>query len=168
MNQKPVVKITSTPFDRCLDGISLLLLIAFLGITVFYYASLPETIPTHFNAAGEPDAYGHKASLFLLVGIALLIFLLLRYFQNKPHLYNYPTTITEENAQEQYTKAMRMMRVLNLTTLVILFYLQFQTIQTALGNATGLGSYFIIFVVISGFLPLLFLLPSKKKHSISK
>lgn len=168
MNQRPIVKITSTPLDRCLDGISLLLLIAFFGITVFYYASLPETIPTHFNAAGEPDAYGDKVSIFLLLGIALLIFILLRYFQNKPHLYNYPTTITEENAQEQYGKAMRMMRILNLTTLVILFYLQFQTIQTALGNAEGLGSYFMVIALIAGFLPLLFLLPSKKKQRISK
>ncbi|MDM1406584.1 DUF1648 domain-containing protein [Myroides sp. DF42-4-2] len=168
MAKNPILKITSTSLDRCIDGISLLLLVAFLGLTAYYYASLPETIPTHYNAAGEPDAYGHKASLFLLVGIALFIFILLRYFQTKPHLYNYPTTITEENAQEQYTKAVRMMRFLNLITLVIFFYLQYQTIQTALGSSEGLGSYFLVITLAVSLLPLLFLLPSKKKQITSK
>jgi len=168
MNQRPVLKITPTPIDRCLDGMNILILLAFVGVTAFYYNQLPETIPTHFNAAGEPDAYGDKAALFLLVGIGVFVFALLRYFQNKPHLYNYPTEITEENAAVYYTKAMRMMRVLNLTTLIILFYLQFQTIQTAVGNAEGLGTYFIVIVILAGFLPLLFLLPSKKKHLTSK
>ncbi|MGG5505319.1 MULTISPECIES: DUF1648 domain-containing protein [unclassified Myroides] len=168
MTQRPILKITPTAFDRFVDGLNILTLAAFIGVTAFYYNQLPKTIPTHFNVAGEPDAYGDKVSLFLLVGIGIFVFALLRYYQSKPHLYNYSATITEENAATYYTKAMRMMRFLNLTTLVILFYLQFQTIQTALGNTEGLGTYFIFAVLIAGFLPLLFLLPSKKKQRIVK
>jgi len=35
----------------------------------YLYPSLPYRIPTHFNASGEADAWGHKSSIFLLPGI---------------------------------------------------------------------------------------------------
>lgn len=58
MAKQPNINLSPTPLDRCLDGISFLLLLALLGTTFYYYKLLPETIPTHFNASGEPDALG--------------------------------------------------------------------------------------------------------------
>lgn len=164
MAKQPILNLPPTPLDRCLDGISFLLLLALLATTFYYYKLLPEIIPTHFNALGEPDAFGDKSSIFLFAGIAVLIYVVLYMFKDKPHLYNYPTTITAENAAEYYNKASKMMRFLNLVNILIFFYLQYQTIQTALGKEEGLGQYFIIFVVIGGLLPLLtFVFSSKKK-----
>jgi uncharacterized membrane protein len=42
----------------------------------YLYPSLPYRIPTHFNASGEADAWGHKSSIFLLpfiMGVTSLI-----------------------------------------------------------------------------------------------
>jgi uncharacterized membrane protein len=36
------------------------------GYAYYLFPSLPYKIPTHFNASGEPDAWGHKSSIFLL------------------------------------------------------------------------------------------------------
>lgn len=168
MAKQPNINLSPTPLDRCLDGISFLLLLALLGTTFYYYKLLPETIPTHFNASGEPDAFGDKSSIFLFAGIAVLIYVVLYIYKDKPHLYNYPTAITEENAPEYYNKASKMMRFLNLVNILIFFYLQYQTIQTALGSSDGLGSYFLVITLVVSLLPLLFLLPSKKKQITSK
>lgn len=168
MAKQPIINLRPTPLDRCLDAISFLLLLALLGTTLYYYKLLPETIPTHFNASGEPDAFGDKSSIFLFAGIAVLIYVVLYIYKGKPHLYNYPTTITEDNAPEYYSKASKMMRFLNLVNILIFFYLQYQTIQTALGSSDGLGSYFLVITLAVSLLPLLFLLPSKKKQITAK
>ena len=51
--------------------VSNLLLVLFFIALPFAYAlylfpTLPATIPTHFNASGEADAWGDKSSIFLL------------------------------------------------------------------------------------------------------
>ena len=46
--------------------IVLLFIIAPFVYAYYLYPSLPYKIPTHFNASGEADAWGHKSSIFLL------------------------------------------------------------------------------------------------------
>lgn len=55
-----------------------LLMLLPLAYLAYVWNSLPETIPTHFNAAGEPDGWGSKNTLiyvsaFLGLGIYLLM-----------------------------------------------------------------------------------------------
>lgn len=45
--------------------------LSFLGISAFY-PFLPETIPIHWNAAGEIDRWGGKWNIFLLGALPLL------------------------------------------------------------------------------------------------
>jgi len=59
-----------------------LLLIAIpFAYALYLYPDLPEKIPTHFNAKGEPDAYGGKNSIYIgpaILGVvSLLMFPLL-------------------------------------------------------------------------------------------
>ena len=61
---------------------NLLLVVVFIlvpfGYAYYIYPSLPDTIPTHFNASGEADAWGSKDSIFMLpiiMGVvSLLVF----------------------------------------------------------------------------------------------
>ncbi|WP_410879755.1 DUF1648 domain-containing protein [Myroides sp. DW712] len=163
--QYPILKIKPSQLERYHDVINVILLLSLIGTTCYYYGQLPDTIPTHFNIAGEPDAYGDKITLLFLPGLGVFVFALLYYFQYKPHLFKHRITITAENIEEQYTKAIRMMRVLNTFTILLFFYIQYQTIQTALGKEEGLGQYFIVFAVIGGLLPLLTFVFSSKKTS---
>lgn len=60
-------------------------LLALIAIPYVYLASiwnsLPETVPTHFNLAGEPDDWHHKTFLIYMPGVIMLgvylLFLLL-------------------------------------------------------------------------------------------
>ncbi len=50
---------------------AVLLSMAFLFFVQFcctgaFYSRLPETIPTHWNFKGEPDAYGHRSTIWLM------------------------------------------------------------------------------------------------------
>jgi uncharacterized membrane protein len=51
------------------------------GYAIYLYPQLPDTIPTHFNARGEPDAFGSRNSIYLgptIMGAAsMLVYLLL-------------------------------------------------------------------------------------------
>ena len=68
--------------------ISNLILVLIFILTPFAYAlylfpSLPEIIPTHFNASGEADAWGNKSSIFLLpliMGVVSIVVYMI--FQN--------------------------------------------------------------------------------------
>ena len=54
-----------------------LLVVAALGASLIVYPQLPERIPTHWNAHGQVDGYGSKATVFMLPGamaICLVMF----------------------------------------------------------------------------------------------
>jgi len=69
-------------FRKSFAWILVLLLIAIpFAYALYLYPYLPNTIPTHFNAKGEADAYGGRNSIFLGPGImgvvSVLMFALL-------------------------------------------------------------------------------------------
>ncbi len=53
-----------------------LMILAMSAITAYYYPTLPETIPVHWNAAGQVDGYGGRWQLWL-VGPGLMAVMLL-------------------------------------------------------------------------------------------
>ncbi|RMG61723.1 MAG: DUF1648 domain-containing protein [Bacteroidetes bacterium] len=53
------------------------LILVSLLIPLLVWNQVPETLPTHWNAAGEPDAYGSKAeALLIMPGVVLFVNLL--------------------------------------------------------------------------------------------
>lgn len=69
----------------------LLLAMAFLFTIQFFftgafYARLPETIPTHWNFRGEPDAYGPRSTVWIMPVLSLpltFLFLILAWAKGK-------------------------------------------------------------------------------------
>jgi uncharacterized membrane protein len=61
--------------------IVLLLVLIPLGYAFYLWPDLPESIPTHFDINGKPDAWGKKGSIFILPlvmgGMSLFVYLLL-------------------------------------------------------------------------------------------
>jgi uncharacterized membrane protein len=47
----------------------LLIAVLPLGYLSTVYASLPDTIPTHFNASGKPDDFGTRSTVWIISGI---------------------------------------------------------------------------------------------------
>lgn len=143
---RPKISLKSNSFDKWIEAMGWLALLLMWGVTAWFFESLPEKIPTHFNAAGEPDAWGNKSFLFISPGISSLLFLLISLVSLYPHKFNYNIEITSENAAYQYANAVRMMRVMKLAMMLIFLFILVMTIRTALGKAEGLGWWFILAV----------------------
>ena len=59
-----------------LELIPLLLLVFALYLALSNYTTLPDTIPTHFNAEDIADDWGSKTTIFLILCIVTLIYVL--------------------------------------------------------------------------------------------
>ena len=54
----------------------ILLIVPFIAIALFW-GQIPDTVPTHYNFKGEPDAWGSKSAVFILPAINMAMFILL-------------------------------------------------------------------------------------------
>jgi len=154
--ERPKLKIQLTPTDQIFELLGWGVLLALWVWTGTSYSSLPDTIPTHFNAAGEADGFGIKASIIGLPVIATLLYIGLTLLNSFPHSFNFPTPITQDNAHRQYTNATRMIRYLKLILVVVFAWISYQTIQQANGTGEGLGVWFLPLTLVLIFMPLLY------------
>jgi uncharacterized membrane protein len=147
-NQLPL-KVEWTPVDWILEFLSIIGLLAMLGLVIYYYPKLPEIIPTHFNGSGQPDGYGNKSDFWILPGISVFTYVLLTLINLVPHKFNYLVTITPQNALKQYTMGTRMVRYIKLIIVWLFGYINFSIIQSINHPDHGLGLWFL--PVFSGF-----------------
>lgn len=155
MNKRPRIKPELNSIDKMLELAGLLMLMGFSIYLLANYSVLPETIPTHFNAAGEADGFGNKSSIFMLLAIATVFYIVLSVLNRYPHIYNYPIRITSENALRQYSHATRLIRWQKLGLILVFAAIGFQTIQISSGKADSLNYWFLPLSLAFLFVPLL-------------
>ena len=107
---RPKIRIELTTADKAVEILGWFSLLAIWIFTIASYSNLPDTIPIHYNGAGKADGFGSKINMLMLPFIATILFVGMTVANKFPHVFNYPTKITEENALRQYTNATRMMR----------------------------------------------------------
>jgi uncharacterized membrane protein len=143
MQTRPKIKLTLSPLDNKLELLSKIFLVVLWGLTLYTLLKLPKIIPTHFNASGQANDYGNKLTLLILPILATIIFFGLTKLIRYPHLFNYMTKITEDNAQKQYTIATRILRFLKLAIPVVFSLIILFTYLTTIGLTNGLGFWFL-------------------------
>ncbi len=140
---RPKSKLSLSPLDTLLETTCKVFLVVMWVLTLYAFLKLPTTTPTHFNASGQTDGYGNKATLVILSVLATIIYFVLTQLNKFPHIFNYMTKITEDNAQRQYTIATRVYRFLKLAILVIFSSIILFTYLTTIGVSNGLGFWFL-------------------------
>lgn len=140
---RPVLELPRTGLDNALEVLAAAGLLTPLAYLYKNWASLPARFPTHFGASGLPDAWGGRESLLILLAVSLILYPLLTVLSYFPHIYNYPWRITEENAERQYRLARSLMLWIKVEMLWLFGYIQWSSIQVALGKAAGLGTAFL-------------------------
>ena len=163
---RPLIKIEWTPIDWILEGIAILGLLTILGTAVYNFPKLPKTIPTHFNAAGQPDGYGDKSFFWTVPCIALFLYLLLTLINLVPHKLDYPVKITPLNASKQYTMGTRLIRYLKMILIWLFFSINYSIIQSISHTGQGLGLWFLPVFLGFIFIPMIvyFIFSSKKSR----
>ena len=168
MNKRPRIKLQLNQTDKILEIVGWISVVGIWALPLINYSILPEIIPIHFNGAGKANGFGNKTHIFILPIISTLLFIGLTILNKHPHIFNYPSQITKENAVHQYTNATRMMRVLKLVIVLLFGLIVFKTIQNVNGHADGLGTWFLPFTIgVFIILTLYFLIKSlKQKNTI--
>lgn len=168
-NKRPVLKLPITGWEIGLEVLSVLGVLFVFLLVYQSWGILPDRIPTHFGFTGQPDAWGNKENLFFLPIMTLAMYLLLTIVSRFPHTFNYtfnyPVKITEENAETQYIMARHLIAVVKVETIWLFAYIQWITIEVALGKATGLSNLFlpIFMVVLLGTIVVYFYKARKKR-----
>ncbi len=131
--------------------------------TAMNYGQLSETIPTHFNASGEADAFGDKLNIWLLPGIGVAMFVLLFVVNKYPHMHNYMVNITEDNALKNYRLSTRIVRFTNLFIMFIFGLIYYSIVESAKSNNSNLDRWILPLVIgMSIILPIAILVYQKK------
>ena len=134
----PKIQIRLTIHDWVMEITGVALLIIIIALPLIFIKELPEIIPTHFDASGQPDGFGGKSSFWILPLSGIIIYVLLTILEAFPHIYNFPVKITQENAEIQYRLATRMLRILKIQILIMYSFILYMTIKTVKGETSGL------------------------------
>lgn len=132
--KQPKVLFYVSKWVHVINGLSILCMLSSFIFAIVIYPALPDTIPIHFNSQGEVDGWGSKATIFLMPAIALLLFVPLYFLSKAPHVFNYPMTITEENAKRIYPVARTFMTVLNFEVVLLFTYFSLDMIGLHSGS----------------------------------
>ena len=163
MKNQPKIKLIPSLNDKLIDYTSLAIIIFLFVFTFISYKGLPEKIPTHVGFSGQPDKYGSKATLWLLPIIETFMFLGLYSLNKVPHLFNYMVEITEENAERQYKISTRMMRWINLCTVLLFAVIQVEIVLSANGKNTSGGLAALFFCLLTFIIIFIFARKSKRQ-----
>ena len=164
MNKRPEINLKLNQTDKALEILGWISIFGIWVLTLANYFELPEIIPIHYNGAGEADGFGNKTNILTIPIIATILFVGMTILNKYPHVFNYPSEITDENVFHQYTNATRMIRYLKLTIVIIFGVIVFRTIQNVNGNADGLGNWFLPLTIAMIFIPILYFLINANKE----
>jgi len=149
MNTRPKLNIPLSSFELAVQLVSLLGIVASFVLLLIVWPDIPDKVPTHFGSSGEADAWGGKSTLVWIPMIAVGLYALLTLIEQFPQSYNYLCEITEKNAEFQYRNARMMLECMKLELIYFFGYLEWKTVQVAIGQAEGLGPAFLfVFLII--------------------
>jgi uncharacterized membrane protein len=170
MNKNPKIKLQLTKTDNILELLGWVAICGIWTLTLLNYFELPEIIPTHYNGAGKADGFGNRTNILTLPIVSTILFIGMTILNKYPHIFNYPTEITDKNALHQYNNATRMIRYLKLIIVIIFGLIVFRTVQNANDNADGLGIWFLPLIMGMIFTPIILFLigASKDKKKIAE
>lgn len=137
-----------------LELLPLLLVALGVYLVVASYSDLPARIPVHFNAAGDPDRWGSRGMLLLLVVAQVLLVYLNTTF------FSVLMAVVADFRQGEAARATVLRLLFWVKTLAagLLTYLLYQGIQVAQARQPGIGSAWWLFLVALALLSGYFLL----------
>lgn len=150
MSKQPKISLVKNRNDWVVEVFAYAAVISLIIMPLMAYSSLPEKIPSHFDFSGAVDGFGSKNTIWILPFVGLMVFAMLTVATRYPHHFNYPMTITTENALTQYTRAVKFIRILKVFILCAFVYITWSVIEVAKGHSDGLGQFFVIgFLIIT-------------------
>ena len=121
-------------WHHIMTGLGAALLLAATVFVLVRWSSLPEQIPSHFDAAGNPDGYGGKSGLIVLLVFFWFMYALITVCSFFPSTWNVPG----KNRPNGLNATADMLAILRVLLALMLGWMLF---CSALGR--GLGAWFL-------------------------
>jgi uncharacterized membrane protein len=132
-----------------LAGLALMVWIT--GQALYGPARLPDRIPTHFDAAGNPNGWGPAFSLLFLPLVAVVIYSLISVIARFPALFNYPVRVTEENRARLEALTIRMLVWLKVELVCLFAWIQWFIVRCARQAHGTLSPAVVVLFLIAVF-----------------
>ena len=149
-------------FDWLCEGVSIFALVGSVVLVIVNWPMIPDQIPTHFDASGQPDGSGGKGFLWFLVAMNFGIYLLLTAASRYQRLINLPFRVNRD-APETRQILRSMMNLLKAVLMAMVFYIVRAVVYTALGKTDGLGVQFLPVFLLATLIPMLLFLRKLRK-----
>ena len=118
---------------KSLEAISMIALAVLVWITwqaLYGPVPLPDRIPTHFDAAGNPNGWGPPSTLWLLPVVAAALYLLITVLAQFPKAFNYPVRVPDENRARLEALTLRMIAWLKVELVCLFAGIQWSIIDS--------------------------------------
>lgn len=144
--------------------IAYIVLIISTVFVVIKWSTVPETIPTHFDALGRPDDRGSKWLVLIFPAILYVVISLFNFFKKHPEWANYPNRVNESNAMQFWGINRETISILSSSCIIFFSIAAFSFISTAIGMADFMNGYvFLILLIVLFVLPLIIQIIKMKK-----
>ena len=129
-------------------------IIAGVGILATVYLLLDHWLaaPPFPDAADEATPWHAQLTLLIVPAISFAIYAGMTILNRFPHIFNYPFALTEENVERQYRCARLLMSVVKAEVVLLFCYIEWQMMESALGNPARLHPGLLVALVMAGTL----------------
>lgn len=165
--KRPRFDLPLSQTDKVIEILAAGLMAVLFIYTFVSWSNLPETIPVHFDAKGQPDGYGGRITIFFSPLLTLALFVLLTVLNRRPDIFNYPVRISPENAEYHYRLATKMLRLLKLSLVIMFGAITWSVVHSARSGNSDYVMWVLPFALIITFIPIIYYFFSVFKRNSS-
>ena len=138
------VKVHRTTQGTILEVVFAIMAVVVWGVIIWLVSKAPDIVPTHFDAAGKPNAYGSPAGIMIPCAIVTLMGIGLMITAYYPRNINMPFKVT--NIQ-QVKLAILSIRIAAIILLLIALAIAYSLLGPKTPNATMIVAPVILLIV---------------------
>lgn len=142
-------KVTFTKFQKFLEALVLLILLGSIIYIIISWSTIPDTLPSHYNAKGIANNWSGKGSLLIVPIISIILYAGLTTLTFFPNVWNAPVEITEKNQDFVYTNLKTMLIVIKL---ILVSDFAYMTICSATQSSLSVLFTPIVLIAVFGTL----------------
>jgi uncharacterized membrane protein len=98
---------------------------------------LPERVPTHFDAAGNANAWGSPRGILILPLLGVLTYAGLSLVSRFPSAFNFPVTVTPQNRERLQALALQMVSMVKAEALGLFLWIEHLVLQAMRQGSSG-------------------------------
>ncbi|QAT39824.1 DUF1648 domain-containing protein [Clostridium sp. JN-9] len=142
------MKLKYTNFQKVLEFISVIVLLAMWVYLIQSWGNLPDKIPAHYDGAGVVDRWGNKSEVLVMPIMSSVLYILITILSFFPSIWNVPVTITPENREGVYINLKNMVILLKMEIIIAFAYITYSEIK-AVPLGTLFSPIFLIIITIT-------------------